>query len=149
MGLARWVVDPQGSEDIQSPTILQRGPSLVVLLSLSITHLSLHSISLWNMLGFAIVASALARAAHGQTIDASSAASVAASTTVSQQMPPAATASFDPAEVSSTDACERIFEVHFMVQELADVSQLTGVTLNSIPVPKYAAELLQLISVTM
>jgi len=56
------------------------------------------------MYQFILAASALAAVAHAQTVETSSAASVAASTTVSQVMPPAATASFSPAGISSTDA---------------------------------------------
>ncbi|KIX00522.1 uncharacterized protein Z518_10662 [Rhinocladiella mackenziei CBS 650.93] len=51
-----------------------------------------------------LAAAALAAVAHTQTIETSSASSVAASTTVSQVMPPAATASFNPAGIDSTTA---------------------------------------------
>ncbi|KAK5552467.1 hypothetical protein LTR46_009514 [Exophiala xenobiotica] len=53
---------------------------------------------------FILAASALAAVAHAQTLETSSASSVAATSTVSQVMPPAATASFNPAGISSTDA---------------------------------------------
>ncbi|KEF53841.1 uncharacterized protein A1O9_10243 [Exophiala aquamarina CBS 119918] len=49
-------------------------------------------------------AAALAVVSYAQTIATSSASSVAAATTVSQVMPPAATASFNPAGVDSTEA---------------------------------------------
>ena len=50
---------------------------------------------------------ALAVVANAQTIATSSASSVAAATTVSQVMPPAATASFNPAGVDATEACKK------------------------------------------
>merc|ERR1711939_438884 len=53
---------------------------------------------------FILAASALVAVAHAQTLETSSASSVAATSTVSQVMPPAATASFNPAGISSTDA---------------------------------------------
>ncbi|EXJ96290.1 hypothetical protein A1O1_01416 [Capronia coronata CBS 617.96] len=53
---------------------------------------------------FVLAASAFVAVAHAQTIETSSASSVAASTTVSQVMPPVATASFNPAGVDSTTA---------------------------------------------
>ena len=55
---------------------------------------------------FILAASALVAVAHAQTLETSSASSVAATSTVSQVMPPAATASFNPAGISSTDACK-------------------------------------------
>ncbi|KAJ4577920.1 hypothetical protein HRR86_002973 [Exophiala dermatitidis] len=53
---------------------------------------------------FVLAASALVALVQAQTIETSSAASVAASTTVSQVMPPIATASFNPASVDTTTA---------------------------------------------
>ncbi|KAK5194874.1 hypothetical protein LTR92_005003 [Exophiala xenobiotica] len=53
---------------------------------------------------FILAASAFVAVAHAQTLETSSASSVAATSTVSQVMPPAATASFNPAGISSTDA---------------------------------------------
>merc|ERR1712230_188855 len=53
---------------------------------------------------FILAASALVAVAHAQTLETSSASSVAATSTASQVMPPAATASFNPAGISSTDA---------------------------------------------
>ncbi|KAK5448071.1 hypothetical protein LTS15_009095 [Exophiala xenobiotica] len=53
---------------------------------------------------FILAASALVAVAHAQTLETSSASSVAATSTVSQVMPPAATASFNPAGISPTDA---------------------------------------------
>ncbi|KIW30383.1 hypothetical protein, variant 3 [Cladophialophora immunda] len=51
-----------------------------------------------------LLAASLAAFAHAQTIVTSSASSVAASTTESQVMPPAATAAFNPAGIDSTTA---------------------------------------------
>lgn len=53
-----------------------------------------------------LAASAFAAFATAQTIVTSSAASVAASTTVSQVMPPAATQGFDITNVTSSTLCE-------------------------------------------
>ncbi|KAI1612058.1 hypothetical protein EDD37DRAFT_651276 [Exophiala viscosa] len=53
---------------------------------------------------FILAASALVAFAHAQTIETSSASSVAASTTVSQSMPAVATAGFNAANVSSATA---------------------------------------------
>ncbi|KIV77639.1 hypothetical protein, variant [Exophiala sideris] len=53
---------------------------------------------------FILAASALVAIANAQTIETSSAASVAASTTVSQSMPPAATSGFNAGNVTSSDA---------------------------------------------
>ena len=54
-----------------------------------------------------LLAAAFAALTHAQTIVTSSAASVVASTTESQVMPPAATASFSPAGIDPTTACKR------------------------------------------
>ncbi|KAJ9602332.1 hypothetical protein H2200_013187 [Cladophialophora chaetospira] len=51
-----------------------------------------------------LLAASLAALTHAQTIETSSASSVAASTTASQEMPPAATQAFIPADVTATDA---------------------------------------------
>ncbi|ETI28828.1 hypothetical protein G647_01280 [Cladophialophora carrionii CBS 160.54] len=51
-----------------------------------------------------LLAASLAALVHAQTIVTSSAASVAASTTVSQVMPPAATQAFNPAGIDPTTA---------------------------------------------
>ncbi|KIV94743.1 hypothetical protein PV10_02476 [Exophiala mesophila] len=51
-----------------------------------------------------LAASALAATCSAQTIETSSASSVAASTTVSQIMPPVATQAFNPALVNASDA---------------------------------------------
>jgi hypothetical protein len=45
---------------------------------------------------------------NAQTIETSSASSVAASTTLAQAMPPVATQAFDPAPVNSSVRCEYI-----------------------------------------
>lgn len=55
-----------------------------------------------------LCASAFAAFANAQTIVTSSAASVAASTTVSQVMPPAATQGFDISNVTSSTLCESL-----------------------------------------
>ncbi|KIW72582.1 hypothetical protein, variant [Phialophora macrospora] len=51
-----------------------------------------------------LLAASLAALGHAQTLVTSSAASVAASTTVSQEMPPVATQAFNPAGIDSTTA---------------------------------------------
>lgn len=53
----------------------------------------------------ALVASAAAVVAQA-TIETSSASSVEATTTLSQAMPPAATQSFNPAPINSTERCK-------------------------------------------
>ncbi|KIW42054.1 hypothetical protein, variant [Exophiala oligosperma] len=53
---------------------------------------------------FLLAASAVAAVVYAQDLETSSASSVAATSTASQVMPPAATASFNPAGISSTDA---------------------------------------------
>lgn len=53
-----------------------------------------------------LLVSAVAGLARAQTIVTSSASSVAATSTVSQIMPPAATQGFNIANVSSTDMCK-------------------------------------------
>ena len=53
-----------------------------------------------------LVGVVVAAVANAQTIETSSASSVAAATTVSQVMPPMATQSFDPASVNETITCE-------------------------------------------
>jgi hypothetical protein len=53
-----------------------------------------------------LLAAGLAAAVNAQTIVTSSAASVAASTTESQIMPPSATAGFNPGNVTDSNKCK-------------------------------------------
>lgn len=93
----------------------------------------------------ALVASAAAVMAQA-TIETSSAASVDATTTLSQAMPPAATQSFDPAPVNSSTRCK---QHGHCCPENANKSQSTGAVASSTTALKSAVVLLRRTPVTL
>jgi len=96
-----------------------------------------------------LAASAFFALTHAQTIVTSSASSVAASTTESQVMPPAATASFNPASINPTTACKRqVSEVSWLKPSLTQ-PQSTGATLNLTPALRSVVDQLPKINATM
>ena len=75
------------------------------------------------------IGAAMAVVAQAQTIETSSASSVAPSTTVSQSMPPSATAGFNAGAINSTIACKHIQHPNTSDMVLTDF-QSNGVLLS-------------------